>query len=66
MYNWSTDTNKLKKHKNSYKIWELEQRINYGLQDAKLTASEVKKYWHKLNIDKAKRNVLKFWLWPTS
>jgi len=58
MYNWSTDTKNLKKHKDEYAIWQLEQKINYGLGASKLKKKELKKYWHRLHIDPHRRAFL--------
>jgi len=63
MYNWSTDTKELEKNPDKYKIWGLEQLINFGLGGKKLKSGDVKKYWKKLKLDPKRRKVLKFWLW---
>lgn len=62
MYNWSTDTSKLKKDPEKYQIWKLEQLINFGLNGQKLDRKLIRKYWHKLKIDQRRRKLLKFWL----
>jgi hypothetical protein len=64
MYNWSTDIKKLKKHKDKYRIWKMEQMINFGLQNEKLNKRELKKIWPELNIDKLKKKYLAWLLWP--
>lgn len=48
-----------------YKIWKLEQMINYGLGKEKLKEKEVKKYWQKIKarLDPHKRLLLEFLLW---
>lgn len=44
MYNWSTDEKQLKKaDPERYKIWRLEQMINYGLGNEKIDERMVKK-----------------------
>ena len=58
MKNWSTDTKKLKKNKEKFIIWKLEQMINFGLGGEKIKESDLKKYWKIINIDPAKRNFL--------
>ena len=66
MYNWSTDEKKLKKENpRGYKIWRLEQLINYGLDGEKLDREEVKKAWSKIkdNIDPYKKRLLEYLLW---
>ena len=66
MYNWSIDEEKFKKEDpEGYKIWRLEQMINYGLGEEKLDAEELTKYLNKLDIDEHVRKYLEFLLWPT-
>jgi len=62
MYNWSTDTTKLKENPEKYGIWRLEQLINFGLGGEKLSRTEINKYWNKLDLDPKRKNVLEFWL----
>ena len=63
MYNWSTDTKRLKKDKKAWEKWQLEQMINFGLQGKKISASLLKKHWSKLNLDPDKKRYLRFLLW---
>ena len=65
MYNWSTDTVKLKQSKEQYIIWKLTQMINYGLDGQKLQEKTLIKYWTKIknNIDPYKRRVLEYLIW---
>lgn len=58
MYNWSTDTKELSKNKEEYAIWQLEQKINYGIGSKKLKRQDVKKYWKRLRIDPNRRKFL--------
>lgn len=58
MKNWSVDVKELKKDKKKYAIWRLEQMVNFGLDNQKLNASELKKYWTELRIDPHKKNYL--------
>lgn len=37
MYNWSIDTKRLKKNKKKYEIWKLEQMINFGFKNKKIS-----------------------------
>lgn len=60
MYNWSVDESELKKHPQKYKIWKLEQLIDFGLGEEKLVLEDVKKHLGKLNIDTDKKSFLKF------
>jgi hypothetical protein len=62
MYNWSTDTSKLKKDPEKFKIWQLEQKINFGLSGEKLEIKELKRYWSKLHLDPKRKQVLSLWL----
>lgn len=66
MYNWSVDEKKFKKEDpEGYKIWKLEQMINYGLGKEKLDEKEIKKYWPKIKgrLDPYKRLLLEFLIW---
>jgi hypothetical protein len=51
MYNWNTNTTELKKNPEKFKIWKLEQAINFGLNGEKLNKKEVKKYFSRLKLD---------------
>jgi hypothetical protein len=59
MYNWSVDTKRLKKDKEKYEIWKLEQMINYGLNNKKLSKKNLKKYIDIISIDPSKKRFLK-------
>ena len=66
MYNWSVDEKKFKKEDpEGYKIWKLEQMINYGLEREKLSKREIKKAWPKIKnrLDPVKKLLLEFLLW---
>jgi hypothetical protein len=64
MYNWSIDLKELKKKPEKAVIWKLEQVINFGLNGEKLSKSLVKRYWHKIHIDPARKRFIKLLLWP--
>ena len=65
MYNWSVDEKKFKKEDpEGYKIWRIEQMINWGLGGEKLDSVLVRKYWRKLFMDDITRRYLRFLLWP--
>ena len=66
MYNWSTDTTRLKKNSDKYHKFVLEQRINFGLNGEKLSEKKLRKYWDQLDIDLSKKNYLQKILWPQS
>jgi hypothetical protein len=58
MRNWSINTKELKKDKEKFAIWKLEQMINFGLTGKKIKKNELKKYWQVIDIDPAKRKFL--------
>jgi hypothetical protein len=65
-YNWSVDEKKFKKEDpKAYKIWRIQQMINYGLAGEKLDEKEVRKYWKKIKdkIDPQYRRYLEILLW---
>lgn len=65
MYNWSTDEKKLKdEDPEGYKIWRLEQLINYGLGGERIKEKELKEHLNELDIDQPTRKYLEFLLWP--
>lgn len=66
MYNWSVDEKKFKKENpEGYKLWRLEQLINYGLDGEKLEKKEVKAAWPKIKdqLDPYKRRYLEYIIW---
>lgn len=63
MYNWSINTKQLKKDKEKYAVWRLEQAVNFGLAGKKLSRKDLKKYWPKLKLDPAKKEYLRLILW---
>lgn len=65
VHNWSVDEKAFKKaDPEGYKIWRIQQLINYGLDGEKLSRKEVKKYWPKLYLDPMTKRYLEFLLWP--
>lgn len=62
MHNWSVDIKKLSKYLEKYKIWKLEQLINFGLDGQKLKTQDLKKYFNQLNIDPMYKRYLRFLL----
>lgn len=63
MKNWSVDVQELKKNKEKYAVWKLEQMVNFGLDGKKIDRAELIKYWDKLRLDPNKKKYLKFLLW---
>lgn len=62
---WDYDIEKLKKSKRG-RLLLLERQINGGVylsDKEKLPLQEVKKNWNKLQIDPAKRRLLKMLIW---
>ena len=55
---WSVDTTELKKDKDAFIIWNLEQCINWGIGESKINKKDLLKYWNKINIDAFKRKAL--------
>lgn len=62
MRNWTIDTSQFNIHSSEYKIWKLEQLVNYGLHGEKIPASWYKKYHEKLTLDPHKKKYLTFLL----
>ena len=58
MKNWSTNTKELKKNKNKFIIWKLEQLINFGLGKDKIDRNLLNKHWNSIDIDPLKRKFL--------
>ena len=63
MKNWNTDTFSM--NKTDKEVWSLVQKINYGLDGERLSASKVKKLWPKLtpNLIPARERMFKWLLW---
>ena len=59
MYNWNTNISGFKKNSDSFRIWRLNQLINFGLNGEKLDLYQVKKYWQKLDLDPQRKKFLK-------
>jgi len=62
MYNWSVDTKHLKNFPKAYRIWKLEQLVNFGLGNEKISKSLLVRYFDTIDIDPQKRKYLKFLL----
>ncbi len=62
MYNWSTDEEALKNDPEAHAIWKLEQMVNFGLNDEKLSTTALLKYWDRLTLDPHRKSVLAFLL----
>ncbi|MEA3355024.1 MAG: hypothetical protein U9Q63_00885 [Patescibacteria group bacterium] len=64
MYNWSVNTKRLRQNPEAWDIFQLEQMINFGLNEKRLSEKKLRKYWDKLKIDDFKRKYLERLLWP--
>lgn len=62
MYNWSVNTRLLKRFPEKYKMWKLEQMINFGLGREKINKNDLVKYFYRLTIDPHKKKFLRFLL----
>lgn len=64
MKNWNTDTTKFKT-KLSKKVWELSQKINYGLGGVKLSLKEITENWSllKKELDPNKARMIEYLVW---
>ncbi len=62
MYNWNTNIAALRKKPEKFKIWQLEQSINFGLNGKKLNKKEVKKYFPKLKLDSSRAKFIQLLL----
>jgi len=64
MKNWNTDTTKFKT-KLSKKIWELSQKINYGLGGVALNLKEIKDNWVllKKELDPNRARMIEYLVW---
>lgn len=65
MYNWSVDTKFLSKYPKQYKLWKLEQLINFGLGEEKLNRKDLEENLEKITIDPLKKKYLEFLLLTT-
>jgi len=66
MHNWNTNITRLKKNPKEYEKFVLEQRINFGLNNHKLSLKLLKKHWNNLVIDPAKKAYLDKIVWQAS
>lgn len=64
MRNWSVNEEVLREDPKQYRLWRLEQLINYGLDGEKINAVELRRALPELTIDPAKKSYLQFLLSP--
>ncbi len=55
---WSVDTRQLEKNPRALAIWKLEQRINWGVGEAKISEHNLRTHWNDIDIDPSKRKAL--------
>ena len=60
MFNWNTDTTKIKRE--GLVIWKLEQLINFGLNGQKVNLKDLKKNWRKLKLDPKRKKFMKLFV----
>ena len=58
MQHWSVDTGELKKDPKKYAIWRLENAVNFGIRDGKISESELRNHWNELDLDPHKKKFL--------
>ena len=64
MHNWSCDIEKLRDHsKKGAALFELEQKVNYGLARSRISKKQLLRYWKELQLDPDRRRFLSFLLW---
>ncbi|HCR35562.1 hypothetical protein A2130_02570 [Candidatus Woesebacteria bacterium GWC2_33_12] len=64
MKNWNTDTTQFKTRL-SKNIWELSQKINYGLNGKRLKLVEIKDNWEflKSELDPNRARMIEYLVW---
>jgi len=55
---WSVNIKELKKDKESFAVWKIEQWVNWGIGNNRIKKADLIKYWDKLDIDPWKRKAL--------
>ncbi len=55
---WSVDTSELEKNPAAYTRWKLEQAVNFGMREGKLSARDLREHWDSLDIDPHKHALL--------
>lgn len=58
MKHWSVNPKELRKDKDTFTIWKLEQMINFGLRKGKISKKDLLAYWNQIDIDPLKRKFL--------
>ena len=58
MRHWSVDTAELQKDPRAYAVWRLEQAINWGIGEGKISKELLRRHWREIDIDPRKRAFL--------
>ena len=58
MNHWSVDTTELEKDPVAFARWKLEQAINWGIRDGKISERELRAHMDTLDIDPRKKKFL--------
>lgn len=58
MYNWSIDEKKLQEQGEDYIIWRLEQMVNFGLRNERISEAVLRRHWQDIHIDPARKKFL--------
>jgi len=62
MKHWSVDTTELEKYPEAFAVWKLEQAVNFGIRNGKVSERQLRKYWDKLDLDPQKKKFLELLL----
>ena len=58
MDHWSVDTHTLEQNTEVFMVWKLENAINFGIRNGRISEQELRKYWDKLDLDPHKKKFL--------
>ena len=58
MRHWSVDTSELEKDPVAFAVWKLEQAVNFGIRDGKISKKELQAHWDRLDLEEHKRKLL--------
>ena len=66
LWHWSTDVKRFKKENpRGFRLWRLEQLINFSLSREKISKKEIRNFWPKLKerLDAEGKRLVEFFLW---
>ena len=58
MKHWSVQTASFGKDSGAREKWELEERINFGIGEARIARNALREHWSAIDIDPWKRKAL--------